>query len=209
MTVRLADGDLLASALGSAEGKAAAVLGPGFGLSPERRALANALALALPIPTVIDADALSALGSDFPSLQRARAARVLTPHPGEAARLLERPTSVVQADRYAAASELAARSGHVVVLKGARTIVAAPDGRMRICAAGTAALGSAGTGDVLSGAIAALIGREAPFSAAWAAVELHAVAGELAAESDRGLLASEVAAALPRALTHLRRGGAR
>ena len=204
MTLRLDAADPLRSALASAEGKASAVLGPGFGLAPERRALARALALELPLPTVVDADALTAIAEDLAAIASARAPRVLTPHPGEAARLLGRPAAEVQADRFESASELARRAGQVVVLKGARTVIAAPDGRLRVSASGTPALGVAGTGDVLSGALAALLPRVSAFDAAWAAVELHARAGELAAAADRGLLASEVASALPRAFSAVR-----
>lgn len=205
MTAPLDDSSPHASALALVHDKAAALLGPGLGLSVERKALARALAKDLPLPCVLDADALTALGNELELLQQAAAPRVLTPHPGEAARMLDRPTSAVQADRYGSARALASRAGHVVVLKGARTVIAAPDGRVRVCLAGTPALGVAGTGDVLSGVLAALVARLAPFEAAWVGVQLHAVAGELAATSDRGLLAGEVAAALPRALEHVRR----
>lgn len=204
MTLRLDTSALLRSALSLAEGKASAVVGPGFGLSPERREVARALALQLPIPAVLDADALTALGTELGLLTGAAAARVLTPHPGEAARLLGCDTAAVQHDRYGASRELAARSGQVVVLKGARTVIAEPAGRARVCAAGTPALGVAGTGDVLSGLVAALLTRQPPFEAAWASVQLHAMAGELAACCDRGLLAGEVAAAIPRALSRAR-----
>jgi NAD(P)H-hydrate epimerase len=155
------------------------------------------------VPTVLDADALTALAGALESLRDAVAPRVLTPHPGEAARLLGTSTEAVQSDRYAAAATLAARSGHVVVLKGARTIVAGPDGGLRVCGEGTPALGVAGTGDVLAGLLGARLasGDEAPLLDAMAAgVVLHALAGEHAARSDRGLLAHEVADALPDAL---------
>ena len=206
MTAELAAADPLQSALALAEGKGAALLGPGFGLEDDRRRLARALASALAIPCVLDADALTALAPELPKLASAAAPRVLTPHPGEAARLLGTDTRAVQADRYAAARAIALRSGHVTVLKGARTVIAAPDGRMRVCRAGTPALGVAGTGDVLSGVVAAqLTTHPDAFAAACAAVQLHAVAGEIAAISDAGMLASEVAHALPRALEQLRR----
>lgn len=194
--------------LALAADKRAALLGPGFGLGDARRQLARALARELPIPCVLDADALTAIGADSTQLRAARAARILTPHPAEAARLLGCSTAEVQADRYAAARALAQRSGQVAVLKGARTVIAAPDGQLRVCGSGTPALGVAGTGDVLSGALAALLVRVPPFVAAWAGVELHARAGELAARADRGLLASEVASALPRALERMRRQSA-
>jgi NAD(P)H-hydrate epimerase len=183
----------LASLLTLAEGKASALLGPGFGLDDARRELATSLARELPIPCVLDADALTALGTDLEQLREARAPRILTPHPTEAARLLGRSTDAVQADRYGAASELAVRSGQVVVLKGARTVIATPEGALRICRAGTPALGVAGP--------------ERAHAAASAGVQIHALAGEIAAESDRGMLASEVAHAIPRALERIRRSG--
>jgi hydroxyethylthiazole kinase-like uncharacterized protein yjeF len=207
MTAQFDGAAPLASLLALAEGKASAVLGPGFGLDDARKQLARSLARELPIPCVLDADALTALATDLEQLRGARAPRVLTPHPGEAARLLGRSAAAVQADRYGAASELAARSGHVVVLKGARTVIATPEGALRICRAGTPALGVAGTGDVLAGVLSALVARESAHAAAWAGVHIHALAGEIAAQSDRGMLASEVAHAIPRAFERTRRGG--
>jgi NAD(P)H-hydrate epimerase len=204
MTAPIAGPDLLSSALALARDKDGALLGPGFGLDPRARALARSLALDLTIPTVLDADALTAFAGELALLRGAKAARVLTPHPGEAARLLNRSVADVQRDRYAAALSLADQSDQVVVLKGARTLIAAPSGELRVCTAGTPALGTAGTGDVLAGAIAALLPSLTPFAAAWVSVELHARAGEIVAASDRGILAGEVAAALPHALERCR-----
>jgi NAD(P)H-hydrate epimerase len=111
----------------------------------------------------------------------------------------------VQADRFACAQRLAERSGCTIVLKGARTIVAEPGGRMRICPTGTSAMAVGGTGDVLAGAVCALLAQLDPFDAAAAAVYLHGAAGELAAGgADRGLLASDLAHALPAALQQAR-----
>jgi NAD(P)H-hydrate epimerase len=179
-------------------GKDAALVGPGLGLDERARRLARSAALTLPLPSVLDADALTAIGTDVARLRGAAAPRVLTPHPGEAARLLGCASSEVQRDRYSAAAQLAQSSTHVVVLKGARTVIASPQGELRVCAAGTPALGVAGTGDVLSGVIAAGLCTLRPFEAAWVGVMLHALAGELSASADRGLLASEVATAIPR-----------
>ncbi len=194
------------AALRIADGKAAAAVGPGLGLDEAGRALAVELAVCLPIPAVLDADALTAVSQV--GLERLRGAvgpRVLTPHPGEAARLLGLSTEAVNHDRYSAAREMAGRSGQVVALKGAGTVIAAPDGRLAVCPLGTPALGVAGTGDVLSGVVAAAL-PSAPgaFEATCAAVLLHARAGELAAATDRGLLAHEVAEAIPRALLDAR-----
>lgn len=205
MTLPLDERAPAASVLEHAKGKAAAVVGPGFGLSAEAMECAFHAALSLPVPTVLDADALTAVAKrGVDALRRAAAPRVLTPHPGEAARLLGTTSEAVQANRYAAATELGARSGQVVVLKGAGTIVASPGGRLRVCGRGTPAMATAGTGDVLSGAVAAaLVGIddvEGAANAASAMVILHALAGERAARADRGLLASELAHHLPLAL---------
>ncbi len=179
------------------EGKRAVVLGPGMGLDPLARSWTRAFVQHAPVPTVVDADGLTHLAADgLDSLMGAAGPRVLTPHPGEAARLLGRSTSEVQADRYGAAEALADKSGQVVILKGARSIVAG-GGELRVCAEGTAALGVAGTGDVLSGIVGALTMSISPLDAAIGGTLLHALAGEAAATGDRGLIASEVADAVP------------
>jgi hydroxyethylthiazole kinase-like uncharacterized protein yjeF len=182
------------------EGKRAAVLGPGLGLDDIGAAWTLAVSRYAPIPTVIDADALTHLAREgVDSLQEAVGPRILTPHPGEAARLLAISTSEVQQDRFSAAAALEARSGQTIVLKGARTI-AASGGELRVCGEGTPALGVAGTGDVLSGVVAALALTLAPFDAAIAGPVVHAVAGMEAAIGDRGLIASEVADQVPAVL---------
>jgi hydroxyethylthiazole kinase-like uncharacterized protein yjeF len=190
----------IATILRECQGKGAAVVGPGLGTDETSRQLALRLAVELPIPAVLDADALTALASDPTRLRSAAAPRVLTPHPAEAARLLGSSTRAVQSDRFAAATALVDRTGQAVVLKGARTIVAAPGGALALCPFGTPALGVGGTGDVLAGVIAALLVGLGPFDAACAGVVAHARAGELAAVGDRGLFAHEVADALPAAL---------
>jgi hydroxyethylthiazole kinase-like uncharacterized protein yjeF len=205
MTHALSDAAPAAEAIAFARQQDTALLGPGFGLTPERRALALELARQLPVPCVLDADALTAIGSSVSLLRAAAAPRVLTPHPGEAARLLACAVSDVERDRYQQALRLAEASQQVVVLKGGRTVVASPGGSVRVCASGTPALGTAGTGDVLAGLIAALAVSLPPFTAAWVGVELHARAGTLAARSDRGLLASEVTGFLAAALEDCRR----
>ncbi len=187
------------------EGKRAVVLGPGMGVDDEvGRAWALAFARHAPAPMVIDADGLTNLvegGLGF--LRDAAGPRILTPHPGEAARLLACSTSEVQRDRYAAAESLAQQSGQVVILKGARSIVAS-EGELRVCAEGTPALGVAGTGDVLSGVVGALAMSLTPVDAAIAGALLHALAGVEASVGDRGLMASEVADAVPVVLDQLR-----
>jgi hydroxyethylthiazole kinase-like uncharacterized protein yjeF len=184
--------------------KHAAVIGPGLGLDEQGAALARRLALELDKPAVLDADALTAFSGQLGLLRTAAGPRVLTPHPGEAARLLGWKTERVQAERYAAVAQLAAESGQVCVLKGARTLIGSPDGRVLVCPLDVPALAVAGTGDVLSGVVGALLGQLSPQLAAAAAVYLHAAAGALAATGDRGLFAHEVADALPRALANCR-----
>lgn len=185
---------------GLCEGMRAVVLGPGMGLDELGRRWAHCVALHAPVPTIIDADGLTHLaGEGLAAIQGAAAPRILTPHPGEAARLLGRSSADVQADRYAAAAALAEESGQTVILKGARSIVAG-SGALRVCGEGTPALGVAGTGDVLSGVLGALAMNLAPLDAAIAGALLHALAGIAASTGDRGLIASEVADAVPAVL---------
>ncbi|MBW1758490.1 MAG: NAD(P)H-hydrate dehydratase [Deltaproteobacteria bacterium] len=169
----------------------------GMGLDELGGTWARAVALHAPVPTVIDADGLTHIAENgLSSLKGAAAPRILTPHPGEAARLLGASTADVQANRYAAAEALAKKSGQVVILKGARSIIAGAD-ELRVCAEGTPALGVAGTGDVLSGVVGALGMTLAPTDAAIAGALLHALAGVEVSVGDRGLIASEVADAVP------------
>ncbi|NUS37534.1 MAG: NAD(P)H-hydrate dehydratase, partial [Lysobacter sp.] len=172
-------------------------VGPGLGQGDWGRELL-ARALAADLSLVLDADALNLLAKQPRTL---RADTVLTPHPGEAARLLGSDTRTVQAHRFAAADALVARFGCVVVLKGAGTIVAAPDAVPRIICAGNAGMASGGMGDLLTGVIAALRAQGfSPFNAASVGALLHAAAGDVAARNggERGLLASDLLPALHR-----------
>lgn len=158
-------------------------------------------------PLVVDASALNAFAGRIEGLAKRDAVRVLTPHPGELARLLGVETADVVSDRVAAARMAAQRTGAVVVLKGHQTLVATPDGLVRINPTGNPGMASGGMGDVLGGMIAALIGQghDAPAAAA-AAVWLHGFTGDLLAEetADIGLAARDVAEAIPRAIAKLR-----
>ena len=152
-------GDLKETVALTCEGKSSVVVGPGLGMDEVGRGYALAFAMEAPLPTLLDADALSHLANEgVGALKSVKAPRVLTPHPGEAARLLDTTTDAVQADRYAAVERLSELCGHTVVLKGARTLISA-DGALYVCAHGTPALATAGTGDVLSGTIGALLGQ--------------------------------------------------
>lgn len=176
-------------------------LGPGLGGSEwSQHLLARALASAR--PQVVDADALNLLARAPRALG---AASVITPHPGEAARLLGCPVGSVQADRFAAVRALAQRHDCVAVLKGSGSLVAAPDGRIAVCRWGNAGMASGGTGDVLTGVIAALMAQGlAAWDAACVGVAAHARAGDLAArEGMRGLVARDLWPCLRRVLNGL------
>jgi NAD(P)H-hydrate epimerase len=157
----------------------ALVVGPGLGLHEGTLRLVERLLPEIRLPVVVDADGLNAF-ADHPEALQGAGARVLTPHPGEAARLLGRTVNEVQADRVAAVRELAARAEAVVVLKGARSLVAGTDGELRVNPTGGPGLASGGTGDVLAGLIAGLLAQGlSPFDAASAGVYLHGLAGDL------------------------------
>jgi ADP-dependent NAD(P)H-hydrate dehydratase / NAD(P)H-hydrate epimerase len=191
-----------ATALEACERAAAAVLGPGLGRREGSLELARDLALRIEAPLVIDADGLNAHTGRLESL-RDRGPAVLTPHAGELGRLLERSSEEIGAHRLAAAREAARASGAVVLLKGDDTIVT--DGeRVAVNALSAPALATAGTGDTLSGTIAALLARGLePFAAACAGALAGARAGRLAANrigSAESVVATDVIAQLPSAL---------
>jgi NAD(P)H-hydrate epimerase len=191
-------------ALDRARGRAGSLaLGPGLGRDPGSAELARELALRSHLPTVIDADGLNAHAGRLSQLAAREAATVLTPHAGELGRLLGIDSGQVQQERLRYAREAAERSGAVVVLKGDDTLVAEPEGTVLVSRGDSPALATAGTGDVLTGVIAALLaqGLDA-LTAAAAGVHLHAEAGRAAARaqgSAEGVIATDVIAALPRA----------
>ena len=175
-------------------------LGPGIGQDAETVALVRRLVVAIDRPMVVDADGLNALVGELEGLRARSAPLVLTPHPGEAARLLDTQAADLNADRVASARRLADRSGAVVVLKGARTVIADASGRVSIIPTGGPALASGGTGDALTGIVAAVLALGCPaFEAATIAAWWHgATADRLpAGRVGFGLLASELADALP------------
>lgn len=166
-------------------------LGPGLGQAAWGRNL-WAAGMATKIPLVLDADGLNLLANS----PQAFATRdvVLTPHPGEAARLLGTDTAAIQSDRFAAVRALADQFAAVVVLKGAGTLIAAPDAPVTACRHGNPGMASGGMGDVLTGVIAGLMAQGlAPMHAACLGVDMHARAADQIAESgQRGMLASDL-----------------
>jgi NAD(P)H-hydrate epimerase len=169
-------------------------LGPGLGTGPWGQALWR-LCLVDPRPLVVDADGLNLLSAE----PQRRDDWILTPHPAEAGRLLGVDTASVQADRFGAARELAQRYGATVVLKGCGSIVAIPDGRADVCALGNPGMSTGGSGDVLTGVVAAMRAQGLPGDeAARIGTVAHALAGDAEARSgERGLLALDIARQLP------------
>jgi NAD(P)H-hydrate epimerase len=178
----------------------AAVVGPGLGTSSGTVRFLEEFLSKSRLPVVADADALNAFAGRAGFFARRRGPTLLTPHPGEAARLLSSSTARVQADRLGSARALARRAHVVAVLKGAHTLVAAPGGQIAVNPTGTPLLATAGSGDVLAGLVGALLaGGLEPRAAAVAGAWLHGAAAEaLAARlGDAGLLAHEAADAVP------------
>jgi ADP-dependent NAD(P)H-hydrate dehydratase / NAD(P)H-hydrate epimerase len=171
------------------EGKTVLAIGPGLGRAPHIAALVHGITESFAGPMVIDADALAG------TMQATEGRlRVLTPHPGEMARLTGKSTAEIQADRIGAARDYATQHGVILVLKGQRTLIAFPSGDVHINPTGTPAMGKGGSGDILTGMIAALLAQfpNDPEQAVSAAVYLHGLAGELAAQDtgDKSLLAT-------------------
>jgi NAD(P)H-hydrate epimerase len=188
----------------------AVAIGPGLGLEDETRQVVRSLVEKLDKPMAVDADALSALTGHLELLRTAPRARCLTPHPGEMARMLGVGVSDVQRDRLETARAFAIRYRTHVVLKGAHSVIAAPDGRVFLNPTGNPGMASGGTGDVLTGMLGAFLARGLDAEAALqSSVYLHGSAGDIAAErvGEESLIARDVIAAIPEAFKRL--GGTR
>ncbi len=185
------------------EGMDVVALGPGIGRDVRTVEFIRQLAPCITVPVVLDADGLNAFAGEAKALSSFAGPLVLTPHPGEMARILDVPLAKVLAGPLEAARSLAALSGAVVLLKGPPTVICSPGQPSVISPTGSSALAKAGSGDVLTGAIAALIaqGME-PFQAAYCGAYLHGLAGELAAEAFGlyGVMATQLTGALPEAI---------
>ena len=188
----------------------ALAVGPGLGQSPGTSRLVLSVLESnrgtARVPAVVDADALNALSGEPNWWGRIGPDHLITPHPGEMSRLTGLPVAEVQADRWKVAREVAARWGQIVVLKGAFTVVADPEGNEWVSPFANSALATAGTGDVLTGLMAGLMAQgAAPVEAARAGVFLHGAAAELllAGSGTDRLLASDLLPALPKAIREL------
>jgi len=181
-------------------GKRCLVFGPGIGISTEIETLLRRMLPVLTVPLVVDADGLNNLATDIDMLKTANAPIILTPHPGEMARLMGVSVRQVQSDRLTCARELALKYKLHVVLKGARTVIAHPDGRVYVNPTGHSGMASGGMGDVLTGVIGGLIAQGyAPEAATHMGVYLHGAAGDRLAEQmgPVGFLASDVINTIP------------
>ena len=199
--------DMVLRHLATAE---AGVVGPGLGRDRSTWRLVLDLVQHVKCPLVLDADALNALGDAPRAKGKLGKNRVLTPHPGEMARLTGKTADAIASDRTGAARKAAKEWGAIIVLKGARTVVAHPDGRTSEDPHEVPALATGGTGDVLSGIIGGLIAQGSdPFSAAVTGVYIHAAAGRRISHrlGESGLLASDLLLEIPLVMNVLRQGG--
>ena len=214
MTVPLTEttcGSIALESLGAIKGLLAerdvAAVGPGLGGHTETVALIRKIICTATIPLVLDADALNALDGDMSPLNSsASPALILTPHPGEMARLYGTTIATIEEDRLEAARSFATANKCYLLLKGAGTVVAAPDGRLAINASGNPGMASGGMGDVLTGVITALLGqRYEPFAACCLGAFCHGLAGDMAAaeKGEMGLVATDVQEMLPYAFKGL------
>lgn len=175
-------------------------IGPGLSTGSDILEITSTLIKSSKAPLVIDADALNVLAADIKILKERKAPVIVTPHPGEMSRLTGISISEIQNNRIEVAREFANKFGVITVLKGARTIIAEPNGSIYINSTGNSGLSSAGTGDVLTGIIAALIAQGAlPLDAAVAGVFLHGLAGDNVAKikGEHGMIASDLINELP------------
>lgn len=188
------------------ERKSTLLFGPGIGVSEATQNATHWLLRNLDLPWVIDADGLNNLVLELDHLRQAKTPPILTPHPGEMARLIAKDTAAVNADRIEVARSFATTHRCHVVLKGARTVIATADGKIFINPTGNPGMASGGMGDVLAGIIAALLGQGLSAEDAMKlGVYLHGYVGDQVAESKGpiGLIGSDIVAGLPNALAEL------
>ena len=185
--------------------KAALAIGPGMGTDPGTQELVKSIMAISSVPMVIDADGLNCVSKEPDILYTAKSPVILTPHPGEMARLSGKSTADIQQNRMETARHFAEKYKVILVLKGAQTLVACPDGVVFICPTGNPGMACGGMGDVLTGMIAAFLAQNLPpESAALAGVYVHGLCGDLLAEDHAfGFSASDMVAGIPQALNTL------
>ena len=181
---------------------ACVAVGPGLSQEKSTKRFVRTLISQCPVPLVIDADALNALAEQPGLLRKSAVAKILTPHPGEMARLTGLPKAKIESDRKKTAAEFAQKYNCVLLLKGPQTVVASPDGEIFLNTTGTPGMATAGSGDVLTGMIAAFLAQGVlPMEAAvWGAI-MHGEAGEFAAKdkTPTAMIASDIIESIPQA----------
>lgn len=191
--------------LAFAAARDAVVIGPGLTTHPETVDLVQEFVNRIDKPCVLDADALNALAGKASLLTACKRPPIITPHPGEMARLeTEATTQSVNQDRLGTAMRFARERGAFVILKGARTVIARPDGLAAICPTGNPGMATAGTGDILTGMVGGLLAQGlSPWDAACTATYFHGLAGDFAANlyGQAGMLAHDLIRQIPHALT--------
>jgi ADP-dependent NAD(P)H-hydrate dehydratase / NAD(P)H-hydrate epimerase len=201
------DAQSLAAILDFIRSKDAVLIGPGLRDDEGSYAFVRDLVSAIELPLVIDASGLNAFAGRAAELNPNGRPRVISPHPGELARLLGRDTKKINERRVDVAREAAHIANTIVVLKGHQTVIAAPDGNVNVNPTGNPGMASGGMGDVLGGMIAAFMARGVdPYDAACAAVYLHGLAGDLVKDEigDTGMAAGDLAEKIPLAIQRLR-----
>jgi len=179
-----------------------AAIGPGLSQKPEVKKFVKRLIRDLDVPIVLDADGINCIAGEVDILKKAKRSLVITPHPGEFSRLTKKKVDKTQKNRKIVAKEFSKRYGVTVVLKGSKTVVSSIDGKTFINITGNPGMASGGTGDVLTGMIASLIGQGySPFEAAKKGVYLHGRAGDLAAKKrgEASLRAQDLLDSIPAA----------
>ncbi len=178
-------------------------LGPGLGRHPSTQKLVRRLLSETPLPWVVDADGMNAFEKQPGLLKRCKSQMILTPHPGEFVRVFKTKLPKTNAERKKYALQAAALSKKIIVLKGYRSVIASPDGKIAVNPTGNPGMATGGTGDVLTGIIAALLGQGmSAFDAARFGVYLHGLAGDLAAKKlgEVSLVAGDIIDLLPQAI---------
>ena len=191
------------------EPRDAVVLGPGLSLDPETQRLIRELVTTLDRPMVVDADGLTALAGHLDLLEKARAPLLLTPHPGEMARLLGCSVREVEEDRITIVQRFCRERRVHLALKGARTVIGSPDGRVFLNPTGNVGMATGGSGDVLTGVVGGLLVQGiGPLETLQAGVYLHGLAGDLARDlrGEAGLIAGDLLEQVPQAMRRVTRG---
>jgi ADP-dependent NAD(P)H-hydrate dehydratase / NAD(P)H-hydrate epimerase len=190
------------------KGKTVLAVGPGISRNPETSEFVRTVVEKYPIPMVLDADGLNAFEGASSKLNGNGRALVITPHPGEMARLTGRSIPEVQNDRISIARAFATDHSVIAVLKGHRTLVALPDGEVWVNTTGNPGMATGGTGDILTGMVSGMIAQNSKrvAEAVTSAVYLHGLAGDVARESmgEQSLVATDLISALPEAFRRVR-----